>query len=334
MPLRNPACTPLALALVLACGPDKSTSTGETSATAGSSGSTSSATTQPTSGSTAQPTSSGSSSGEGSSVGGSSTGVASATASTTGDTGDCGGPCGNPEHLCCAGECIDPRNDRNNCGKCGLVCAEPTPFCGAGLCGVAPCGTTCGAGETCCDTVCCADGMICCQIDGPIQIGASCVAPTETNSCPPGCSPLCQCAAPDTPIATPDGERAIAELRVGDLVYSVDAGQIVAVPIAAIRRTPVTDHRVVRVVLADGHTMEISPSHPLGDGRSFADLRAGERLGGHSLTAAALVPYRHTATHDILPASDTGTYFVHGVLVGSTLGPTAPAQAPRACGVR
>jgi len=38
-----------------------------------------------------------------------------------------------------------------------------------------------------------------------------------------------RCASPDTPIATPDGERPIAELREGDLVYSVDGGAIVPV---------------------------------------------------------------------------------------------------------
>ena len=31
------------------------------------------------------------------------------------------------------------------------------------------------------------------------------------------------------------------------------------------------------------------------------------------------VPYRHEYTYDILPASDSGTYFAGGVLVGSTL---------------
>jgi hypothetical protein len=30
------------------------------------------------------------------------------------------------------------------------------------------------------------------------------------------------CASPDTPIATPDGDKPIASLHAGDLVYSVD----------------------------------------------------------------------------------------------------------------
>jgi hypothetical protein len=33
-----------------------------------------------------------------------------------------------------------------------------------------------------------------------------------------------------------------------------------------------------------------------------------------------VVPYPHRFTYDILPASDSGTYFAGGVLIGSTLG--------------
>ncbi|MBK7828690.1 hypothetical protein [Nannocystis sp.] len=312
------------------CSDDKKSSTDAASETIASSESSSQAssgtgspTTAPSTGDTGSPTTAPSTGDTGSLT----------TTPSTSDTGDCGA-CGNPEHICCAGACVDPRSDRNNCGGCGMACSDPTPFCGAGSCAATPCDTTCGASETCCATACCTEGTICCQIDGPVQSGPGCVAPTEQNSCPPGCSPLCQCAAPDTPIATPDGERAIADLRVGDLVYSVDGEQTVAVPIAAIRRTPVVDHQVVRVVLADGSRIEMSGSHPLGDGRSFADLRAGDRLGGHALAEAALVPYEHAATHDILPASDTGTYFVRGILVGSTLAPSPGSQGspePRRC---
>jgi hypothetical protein len=31
------------------------------------------------------------------------------------------------------------------------------------------------------------------------------------------------------------------------------------------------------------------------------------------------VPYAHRFTHDILPATDSGTYVAGGVLIGSTL---------------
>ncbi len=61
----------------------------------------------------------------------------------------------------------------------------------------------------------------------------------------------------------------------------------------------------------------------LADGRTMGDLAADDRLDGVRIVSAALIPYRYSHTYDILPASDTGTYYADGVLVGSTL---APAQ--------
>jgi hypothetical protein len=138
------------------------------------------------------------------------------------------------------------------------------------------------------------------------------------------CSVGCKCASPDTPIATPTGERAIASLRPGDLVYSVDGAGIVAVPIVATHQTAVgRDHRMVRVRFATGAVIEISGGHPTLDGRSFDDLRPGGRLGGVGIVDVERVPYAHDRTYDILPASDSGGYFAGGVLVGSTLEPAA-----------
>ena len=129
----------------------------------------------------------------------------------------------------------------------------------------------------------------------------------------------CECAAPDTPIATPSGERPIAELRVGDLVYSVENEAIVVVPIARVNRRRVEAHRVVEVRLETGARLHISPGHPPADGRTFADLRAGGELDGQRVVATRVVPYTHSHTYDILPASSTGTYFAAGALIGSTL---------------
>jgi hypothetical protein len=128
------------------------------------------------------------------------------------------------------------------------------------------------------------------------------------------------CAAPNTPIATPTGDRPIAALRVGDLVYSVDHDAIVVVPLLSVGRTPVGAHRVVRVELAGGGRLEISPGHPTADGKTFADLRAGSALDEqHTVLSADLVKYDYDATYDVLPASTTGTYFAAGALIGSTL---------------
>jgi len=144
------------------------------------------------------------------------------------------------------------------------------------------------------------------------------------GSCP-------RCAAPNTPIATPFGERPISSLRVGDLVYSVDAGAIVAVPIARVASTRVGTHRVMRVVLSTGAVLEISPGHPTADGRTFGDLSAGCALDEqHQVLSSEFVLYRYDATYDVLPTSSTGTYFAAGALIGSTLAAPAFAHHQRA----
>ena len=128
------------------------------------------------------------------------------------------------------------------------------------------------------------------------------------------------CASPDTPIATANGDRAIAALRIGDLVYSVDHGRVAAVPIVEVHRTPVTNHRVVHLELESGAVLDISGLHPTADGRKFSDLRSGDVMSGVRIRSARFVPYAAAYTYDILPASDSGTYFAGGVLIGSTLG--------------
>jgi hypothetical protein len=155
-----------------------------------------------------------------------------------------------------------------------------------------------------------------------------CYDPSESEgTCPRGCK-NCDCASPDTPIATPDGERAIAELRVGDLVYSVREGAVVAVPLRAVNRKPVTGaHSVARVTLASGAVLDISRGHPTADGRTFGELRAGDRLGEIPITeVASYAPYEHDFTYDILPDSPGGTYFAAGALIGSTL--AVPTRSP------
>jgi len=175
------------------------------------------------------------------------------------------------------------------------------------LTGISFCTTPCSDSSECTDPT-----LPHCAVD-PIRMMGLCV--------PPGLACLFDvvCAAPDTMIATPSGERAIADLQVGDLVYSADDGALTIVPLAAVHRTPVDDHRVVRLTLETGRVLEISPGHPTADGRFFGELRAGDRLDGTLVLSAELVPYAHDATYDILPSSDTGTYVAGGALIGSTL---------------
>ena len=47
-----------------------------------------------------------------------------------------------------------------------------------------------------------------------------------------------------------------ADLKVGDLVYSIDRGSLVVVPIKRVHRQPVTgSHRIVELKLAHGATL-------------------------------------------------------------------------------
>jgi len=219
---------------------------------------------------------------------------------------------------CCDGGCTNLQNDPRHCGACSNGCGSDE-ICQGGSCVAPTCDTACDAGETCCGSECCGADTICCDPQGPVETGPRCVAPDARGTCPVGCAPLCMCAAPDTPIATPEGERPIAELAVGDLVYSVRDGAIVAVPIVQVHRQPVTDHRVMRVTLDTGVTLSITGGHPTADGRTFDALVAGDALGEASVVAVEEVPYPHPYTHDILPGTRSGAYFAGGALVGSTL---------------
>ena len=249
-------------------------------------------------------------------AGGAAAGAGGSSAGAGGAT--CGNNCG---FTCCGAECVNTSNDINNCGACGTVCPGPGPFCNNGKCDKAPCqGVTCTGTTTCCESECCTAGQLCCNVNAGASRTA-CTPATDKGTCPVGCA-LCVCTAPNTPIATPSGERAISELNVGDLVYSVHHGQLIAVPIILTNRVPVTGlHHMVEVRLSSGRVLSISPSHPTADGRTFAELAKGDALDGVGLDSVRRVPYTEAFTYDILPDSDSGTYFAGGVQIGTTLAP-------------
>lgn len=279
--------------------------------------------------------------------------------------GTCYEGCVDPKD--CAAVCTAP-DDGSNCycysdadctggARCYAEdCATETP----GTCRVPPVGgcfgdIDCPTGEACvggrpspcnttipetigtCTPVACPEGD-CGGSAGPDCTcfdGAGCVAatgPTGSGQCrePDGNCWSCKCAAPDTPIATPSGERALAELRPGDLVFSVDGEQIRAVPVLRINRTPVVNHRVLHVTFENGRSIDMTAEHPLADGRPLSALQPGSELLGGTVLRLHSVPYRHAATYDILPDSTSGAYFASGVLVGSTL-KALPADAAASC---
>jgi hypothetical protein len=113
-------------------------------------------------------------------------------------------------------------------------------------------------------------------------------------------------------------------------VYTVDRGAIVAAPLVLVHQQVARRHHVVRLRFADGSSIEISAPHPTADGRRLGQLRTGDELGGKQISDVRIVPYEFERTYDILPASDTGTYFAGGALIGRTHGGSANEAAERA----
>ena len=148
--------------------------------------------------------------------------------------------------------------------------------------------------------------------DGTIRIDR------QEPSGPPPC-PIC--LARGTKIATPNGEIAVEALRTGDPVWTRDRTgrrvQAVVIQVGSMAVPP--SHEVVRLVLADGRTVLVSPGHPLPDGRPIAALRDGDAYDGSLAVSADRLPYDGGRTFDLLPSGGTGVYWANGIELGSTL---------------
>jgi len=156
------------------------------------------------------------------------------------------------------------------------------------------------------------------QIEGSVDAFGKVDITRRADAGPVNC-PIC--LALGTRIATPTGEVAVQDLRVGDVVWTQAArGERVAAPLVAVGTTPVPEtHEVVRLVLADGRAVLVSPGHPTADGRPVGALRAGDVLDGATIASAERVAYTAGFTFDVLPAGASGAYWANGVLLGSTL---------------
>jgi hypothetical protein len=209
--------------------------------------------------------------------------------------------------------CDNPAYVISYSSSCYEGCVDPKD-CAPVECPAGDCSGTYGPSCTC------SDGTECVVATGPAGSGWC----RNTD----GTCSACKCASPDTPIATPAGERAIADLGPGDLVYSVDGDAVRAVPIVRINRTPVVNHQVLHVTFAHGRSIDMTAGHPLADGRPLSALRPGSELMGGTVVSVTTVPYAHDATYDILPRSTSGAYFASGVLVGSTLATRTRTSLP------
>ncbi|HKW77828.1 MAG TPA: Hint domain-containing protein [Candidatus Limnocylindria bacterium] len=156
------------------------------------------------------------------------------------------------------------------------------------------------------------------RVEGRVDLFGKVDISRRTDAGPLNC-PIC--LARGTRIATPAGEVAVEDLRVGDVVWTLDAhGERFAAPLVAIGSAPVPPtHEVVRLALADGRIVTVSPGHPTADGRRVGDLHAGDVLDGSLVVSAVRVGYAAGFTFDVLPAGATGAYWADGVLLGSTL---------------
>ena len=135
---------------------------------------------------------------------------------------------------------------------------------------------------------------------------------------PPNC-PICLAAG--TPIDAPSGTIPVDRVRVGDVIWTLDAaGRRVAALVTATGSTiaPAT-HRVFRLTLADGRTVTASPGHPLADGRLLGSLRLGDVVDGSAVAGLDSRPYGYGRTFDLVVAGPTGVYFSDGISLGSTI---------------
>ena len=208
--------------------------------------------------------------------------------------------------------------------KCGLFCCKENETCEMKEClnsadcspvflGCKPISLSSSSGENDCSS----KGS--CR--GPNGTYLTCPPNTECSGLPaygcypPGC-PVPICCSPDTRIKTTGEQKRIADIKKGELVLT-DGGK--AVKVKKVSKTPVKNHKVLKVLLNDGTILEISPEHPTADGRKLKDLKMGDILDGRLVVETKLIPYIYGYTYDILPDSASGNYYANGVLIGSTL---------------
>jgi hypothetical protein len=118
---------------------------------------------------------------------------------------------------------------------------------------------------------------------------------------------------------------AVAGLRVGAHVWTAapDGRQADAVVIATRSRLDAPGSTLIHLVLADGRQLTASPPHQLADGRVLASLKVGDHVDGVEITRVEAVQDVLGRTFDLLPSGPTGEYWADGILLRSTLQPSA-----------
>ncbi|MES0491265.1 MAG: Hint domain-containing protein [Leptospirales bacterium] len=125
-----------------------------------------------------------------------------------------------------------------------------------------------------------------------------------------------KCNSPQTKILTSIGYIAIVDLKVGDMVMT-ETNQFV--PVLKISKVKATNHHVSLVHFDNGSVVQISPTHPLADGRFMGQLKPGDKVGTMHVVSAQLIFYEYEYTYDILPDSPSANYYAEGILLKSTI---------------
>lgn len=135
-------------------------------------------------------------------------------------------------------------------------------------------------------------------------------------------APMCPiCLSLGTLIDAPSGAIPVERLRLGDIVWTLDAsGDRVPGTVIAVGSTPApAGHHVIRLTLADGRTVTASPGHPLGDGRTLGGLTLGDTVDGAAVTDIEDLAYAAPATYDLVVSGETGVYLAGGIPLASTI---------------
>ncbi len=133
----------------------------------------------------------------------------------------------------------------------------------------------------------------------------------------------CKCLSASTLIDTPTGQKLVTTLNVGDSVYSRNhQGERIVVALRMVNKVPIdSTHKMLRLTLADGRSLDVTPSHPTSSEKrmSMNQYEIGDALDGSTVASKEYFEYSGSYTYDILPYCDGADYWANGILTGSTL---------------
>lgn len=137
------------------------------------------------------------------------------------------------------------------------------------------------------------------------------IKPSYGHGCLPG----------STLIDTPQGQKLITEIQVGDSVWTADElGMRQQAIVIKTNKQPVpSTHQMLHIAFEDGRTLTASPNHPTFNYQLLDSLVVSEGYNNSFITKLEKLDYIEEFTYDILASGSTGNYWAEKVLIGSTL---------------